>query len=103
MMVHRLGLAWRRHGDFEHAHEFVFKNDAMAVRRGLYRVVAVWESGFVLCVKIKMAGDNYECDRDYAGQIAEKRGRRFGAFMARSIVELAWCGRYRSDSRSIGA
>ena len=53
--MHRLCLALRRDGDFKHSHKFVFKDNFVAIRRGLYGVVAVGETSFVLSVEIEIS------------------------------------------------
>jgi hypothetical protein len=54
--MHRLGLALRRDGDFKHSHKFVFEDNFVAIRRGLYSVIAVGETSFVLSVEIEISG-----------------------------------------------
>jgi hypothetical protein len=63
VMMHRLGFAGGRHGDFEDADEGVFKNNFVTVGRGLHGVVAIGESGFVLGVEIEVAEGR--CRQDY--------------------------------------
>lgn len=57
VMMHWLSLAGERDSDFEHAHEFVFEDNFVTIRRGLYCVVTIRELGFVLSVKVKMTGE----------------------------------------------
>ncbi len=54
VVMHRFCHARKRHGDFEHAHKFIFENNFVAVRRGLYGVVAVGETRLVLPINIQM-------------------------------------------------
>jgi len=68
MMMHRLGLAGRGHRYHQHSHDGIFKDDSMAVGRGLHGVVSVGESGFVLAVEIETARENHKGDREYAGR-----------------------------------
>jgi hypothetical protein len=55
VVMHRLCHAGRRNGDFEHSYKFVLEDNFVAIRRGLYSVVAVGEASFVLSVKIEIS------------------------------------------------
>ena len=54
VVMHRFCHARKRHGDFEHADKFIFENNFVAVRCGLYGVVAVGETRLVLPIKIQL-------------------------------------------------
>jgi hypothetical protein len=43
MMMHRLCLTGRRHGDFQYAHERVLENNSVAIRRRRHSVISVRE------------------------------------------------------------
>lgn len=55
VVMHRLCLARRRDGDFEHSYKFVFEDNFVAIRRGLYSVVAVGKTSFVLSIRIEIS------------------------------------------------
>jgi hypothetical protein len=66
-MMHGDGGASRGHGNFQHAHELVFENHFVSVRRGLHRVVTVGKSRFVLPVGVEVPGKQREkTDDEYA-------------------------------------
>ncbi len=67
MMVHGDRLAgWR--GYFEHADEFVFKDDLVGIGRGLDGVVSVGKSGFILAVEIEVSRGKQEQSRGGEGE-----------------------------------
>jgi hypothetical protein len=68
MVMHGNGGAGRRYGDFKDAHQGIFENDFVAVRRGLHGVVAFGEIGFVLAVSVEVAGEEDEAKRDQDGK-----------------------------------
>jgi len=45
MMMHRLCLTGRRHGDFQNPHQCILKNDLVAIGRRRHRVISVGEAG----------------------------------------------------------
>src|SRR5271154_5777995 len=55
VVMHRLGHARRGYGDFEHSYKFVLEDNFVAIRRGLYSVVAIGETSLVLSIKIEIS------------------------------------------------
>jgi hypothetical protein len=74
VVMHWYGRARRRHADFEHAYECVFEDHLVAIRGGLYGVVAVGETRFVLSVDVRMRGPQYYRTHDQGGDKSSLSG-----------------------------
>ena len=59
-MMHWLSFARGWDSDFEDAHEFVFEDNFVTIRRRLHCVVTIRELGFVLSAKVKMTGEQHQ-------------------------------------------